>query len=654
MSTPKETNIRSSYIELNKYGLSGEYEKALKAANKILQLAPDESKAFQCKIVSLIQLSKFNDAHKALTSNNKLSTELIFYKAYCEYRLNKPQDALTTVDSAASLTPELKELRAQILYRLENYNDCLSVYRDIVKNTSDDYEDERATNMSAVIANMYTENPNKAPLTQQQSEHTYELCYNVACMLVGQKKYKEAEAKLVACQEQCKKMLEEDGASEEDILEELAILKVQQAYCQQQQDRIAEATVLYNEALKHKASDASLVAVAGNNLTTINGDQNVFDSKKKMKAATSDAAQQKLNYKQRKSIALNNALLSLYTNQSELCKQLCSHLNKTYPTEVLNSELIKATLLAKENNIVQATNVLQAHAKKYPDDALAARLACVQLLLSQSERAEAIKQLKNLDETRFKPGIVSALVTLLQGEGRINEASVILKEAVEWYKKNKENAGDLESMWRQAADFHLRGGEPETAASSLEQLLKINPNDVKTLARLVVAYVQFNPSKALTASQRLPVLGLSENDLETLENTNWAMGSKNKKPASKVEASPGTPGTELLQKSKTKKNRKRKGKLPKNYDASQTPDPERWLPKHERTGFRKKRDRRTRDIIKGSQGMATGAADQYDMTKAQNLQNKNSPVPQTTPDTQGPRQQQRKVTQKKKKKGNKW
>lgn len=66
-----------------------------------------------------------------------------------------------------------------------------------------------------------------------------------------------------------------------------------------------------------------------------------------------------------------------------MCKQLCSHLNKTYPTEVLNSELIKATLLAKENNIVQATNVLQAHAKKYPDDALAARLACVQLLLSQ-------------------------------------------------------------------------------------------------------------------------------------------------------------------------------------------------------------------------------------------------------------------------------
>lgn len=34
MATPKENNIRSGYIELNKYGQSGDYEKALKAANK--------------------------------------------------------------------------------------------------------------------------------------------------------------------------------------------------------------------------------------------------------------------------------------------------------------------------------------------------------------------------------------------------------------------------------------------------------------------------------------------------------------------------------------------------------------------------------------------------------------------------------------------
>lgn len=62
---------------------------------------------------------------------------------------------------------------------------------------------------------------------------------------------------------------------------------------------------------------------------------------------------------------------------------------------------------------------------------------------------------------------------------------------------------------------------------------------------------------------------------------------------------------------KKRKKRKRKGKLPKNYDANSQPDPERWLPRHERSGFRKKRDRRNRDAaMKGTQGAAAGASDQ--------------------------------------------
>lgn len=61
---------------------------------------------------------------------------------------------------------------------------------------------------------------------------------------------------------------------------------------------------------------------------------------------------------------------------------------------------------------------------------------------------------------------------------------------------------------------------------------------------------------------------------------------------------------------KKRKKRKRKGKLPKHYDPNIPPDPERWLPRHERSGFRKKRDRRNRDVaMKGTQGAAAGASD---------------------------------------------
>lgn len=88
------------------------------------------------------------------------------------------------------------------------------------------------------------------------------------------------------------------------------------------------------------------------------------------------------------------------------------------------------------------------------------------------------------------------------------------------------------------------------------------------------------------------------------------MGTKVIKKAAKVEASPkpGTPGNdELIQKKKKKK--KKKTKLPKNYVPGVMPDPERWLPKHERTGYRKKKDRRNKDVMKGTQGAASGSSD---------------------------------------------
>jgi len=57
------------------------------------------------------------------------------------------------------------------------------------------------------------------------------------------------------------------------------------------------------------------MAVASNNLVCINKDQNVFDSKKRLKAATSAELDLKLNSKQRRLIAYNEILFSIITNQ---------------------------------------------------------------------------------------------------------------------------------------------------------------------------------------------------------------------------------------------------------------------------------------------------------------------------------------------------
>ena len=86
--------------------------------------------------------------------NCDFGRNLEFEKAYCLYRLNQVPQALKVVEGVQNPSLKIKELKAQILYRLEKYEDCFSVYRDIIKNSTDDYEDERETNLAAVIVNL--------------------------------------------------------------------------------------------------------------------------------------------------------------------------------------------------------------------------------------------------------------------------------------------------------------------------------------------------------------------------------------------------------------------------------------------------------------------------------------------------------------------
>lgn len=40
------------------------------------------------------------------------------------------------------------------LYRLERYTECRSVYTDLIRNSQDEYEEERKTNLAAVVASV--------------------------------------------------------------------------------------------------------------------------------------------------------------------------------------------------------------------------------------------------------------------------------------------------------------------------------------------------------------------------------------------------------------------------------------------------------------------------------------------------------------------
>lgn len=649
MANPN-AHIASLYSELLRAGDSGEYDKALKVSNKILHEDKEDKKAQHCKAVCLIHLSEFEEALKLL---DKHVSDSHFEKAYCFYRLNRIQEAYDTLKAISNSGWKEKELFAQVLYRLEKYDECFDVYKELIKNSEDDFEEERETNLSAVVSNLYAEKGKEFKKATQLREHTYELCYNAACILINRGEYNAAIEKLKVAEELCKKTLEENDATEEEIEAELGVIKVQHAYVLQLLGRNDKAMKLYNHVLKSKPSDLAIAAVASNNIVTLNKDQNVFDSKKKIKTATAESLDQKLTSKQRQTIAINNCLLLLHTNQIDQCRKSIQAFSRRFPTCAAEAALLSAALHCKEKKVQKAVDVLKEFGASHPDQSQVLSFTLAQLLLTQGHISQACDTLKSMGDVSYTPGVISALVTLYQSLEDKDSAAAALQSAIKWYRKNLPKSQALSIFIRETAKIELRNGHPQEAAKLLEELRKENPSDLKTLAQLISAYSQFNPVKAKEVSKHLPPVSEAtlKVDVDNLESTSWTMGAKYIKKGGKSDT-PSTKqesGDGLIQK---KKKRRKKGKLPKNYDPSVDPDPERWLPRRERSTYKKKKDKRGTAIGKGTQGAVSGSEE---VSKSSNVaSNVPSPNPTTTPtspNVQGPRQV--KGGQKKKKK-NRW
>ena len=88
-----------------------------------------------------------------------------------------------------------KELEAQIYYRLEKYEECLGLYKQLLKERSDDYEEERLTNVSAVAAAL-SQRGSRATAESVESiidaatgQKTFELCFNRAFLAISDGNY---------------------------------------------------------------------------------------------------------------------------------------------------------------------------------------------------------------------------------------------------------------------------------------------------------------------------------------------------------------------------------------------------------------------------------------------------------------------------------
>ena len=180
-------------------------------------------------------------------------------------------------------------------------------------------------------------------------------------------------------------------------------------------------------------------------------------------------------------------------------------------------------------------------------------MIAAQILLEKGDVGDAITVLEdNIPmDIRFGAGILSTLVTLCLAVENRPKAAQLLKEAVHNMKKDTlstKNRTDKSTIWRKTAEFHLKGDEPSVASQSLEELLKVDSNNVQTLAQLVLAYAKYDLKKALEVSKKLPKFSeQSKIDVDVLETSSFVSakyGKKTPKPGDPV--TPKLPSGRLL------------------------------------------------------------------------------------------------------------
>lgn len=121
---------------------------------------------------------------KFIKSTPEISSSLIFERAYSQYRLIQTDEALETIKEAKELDVRLMELKAQVLYKLGYYDESFELYKRLIKECSDDYEDERKSNLIAVHASN-TLWKKKQQVDVELELTSYEQMYNKSCKLLG-------------------------------------------------------------------------------------------------------------------------------------------------------------------------------------------------------------------------------------------------------------------------------------------------------------------------------------------------------------------------------------------------------------------------------------------------------------------------------------
>jgi len=594
-----------------------EYDRALPLCAKALQSKPDSAMVRRCRVFALLSLSKWAEALQACEGYATREEAFGFERAYCLYRLNRFQDALAAIDKGKSTGEDestLKRLEAQVRYRMGEYENCARMYEGLYEEDPD----EPGLLVNAVASRVSGDQPQQAlRMMAQMEDHletSYELCFNLACALIDDGRPEEAEQRLEQAKGICvRELAEAEETPDEDIHlldnhEELAAINVQRACVLQRSGLSDKANELYSSVLKHSGSgkdvDVTVLAVACNNVVALRSQgKSLFDSLKRINVASKEVLEHKLTRKQQIEIGTNKLLLLLQARKIGEARKELARLDESFPGHP-RVVVLQAAIAYTEKKGKDCEEVLTAYLKEHPGTEEV--LVALSQLHSQHNRVDlAVAALTQLPvERRANPRMVEMIVAVHQKQKTPEKAVTCLREAIDYWKgkADGEDEQTFAAVLRIAARLAMELKDKVFAAEVFKLYLeKIDGSDSEALCGLVAALAGTSPDEAEQYAQRLQLPDYGHLDPEELELSAIPKvgGLFKKREAKDAEGE----GAEKAKSAKTKK--KKKIRYPKSYDPENPgppPDPERWLPKRERTEFKKKMKKRDRVMLRGPQG----------------------------------------------------
>ncbi|KAI9843690.1 MAG: Signal recognition particle core component [Sclerophora amabilis] len=596
------SSVTQSLSSLLRQTTLDDHEEVLKAANAVLKKSKNDLDAQHVRVVALLKLDRYDAALRVLEEGgSKLRERTNLERAYALYKLGRFPEA-EEIAKSTTAGRGYKHVEAQATYRLENFPRAAELYKYLTDQPGEveNEENDLRINSSAAHAQMIWAGKGdlveKKKLGREDLE-AFETTFNAACASVAKGELGQAEVLLNRARDLCNAL---DDLSEDEKRAELLPIMVQQIYVLTRLGKVEEADNLAADLTVAEILEPSTRQIAQNNVLASSAKDLDPYLAHRLFHATSTLPKAEMPFSFQSSTLRHNAyaldLLSL--KYKGVARSTSEYLSKNTSPAIsadTNSLSVINAAANAQNRVGKAgLKEILPLLEKRPND-VGLLLTIIQLYVVTNNYQSAISLLKSFlqlleasgtpadQDVRFAPGLIAVLVSLYTAQGRKSQVrSELAKVASHWRHKSKPPA----SLLRAAGTSLLDSSKPEdvsVAGEIFTSLREQDPNDRLAIAGYIASKATTAPEEVTSEIEKLtPVPRLIAGvDVDALVDAG-------------IPYPPSQASTTVTKKrpaevnSKPSKKRFRKSRLPKNYDPSKAPDPERWVPLKDRSSYRPK------------------------------------------------------------------